>query len=260
MVIPMPAGAGGAPPPPPPPGSGSLALEEDADDSSGNEDYAPGTDPYATGRTGNRFGRDYVYTGKENYEDMRATGGTSVCDWLTRFFGGGPKYVDQETPEFLQYWTQAVNIDTALENAYRMGGYKAVKQAFKYDPMLETSLNSLSVTHSVMLDGDTRLGEALLAVKPPGRTHVMPKRVLDAGMAASKARYQQEERVGGASLRNRRSNWFAQVAASQASSPGRGGRDRGRGGRGGRGRGGADGNNDGRAATPAGAPAPVKKK
>ena len=45
----------------------------------------------------------------------------------------------------------------------------AVRKALQCKGSLKASLNTLGVKHMVYLTGDTRAGEHLLAVKPPGR-------------------------------------------------------------------------------------------
>ena len=114
-----------------------------------------------------------------------------------------------------------------------------MKKDLRTKKSLKAALNTLGVKHMVYLTGDVRAGEHLLAVKPPGRSQVLPQWQLEQGMQASQAAYKQEQRVP-VSDRQQRARFFqTQTQGSEAARkrPPRGkGKARGRG----RGRGSAD--------------------
>ena len=140
----------------------------------------------------------------------------------------------------------ATNVDEELEVAYRKSGIKGVRAALRSKPSVKASINVLAVKHMVYLTGDTRAGEHLLAVKPPGRSQILPRWQLESGMAAAHQAYRQENRVPIAD-RQQRARFFAMQQPQQGAQgqprrrqPKAKGRGRGRG----RGRGAADDDDD----------------
>jgi hypothetical protein len=203
-------------------GGGGGDDDGDDDDDGSEDDYAPGADPYATGRKKTDYRAGYEKTGEEVYWEMRVSS-SNVVHWLMHFYGGGPMKVDQETDDFESDFLHASNIDAALEESYLRGGWRQFKKTLRKNRSIEVSLNTLAVKHSVKLTGDKRMGEHLKAVRLPGKSHVLPQEIIEDGMSASQNLYKQENRVGGRgsaeTTRQRRAGQFARGKA-----PGKGGR------------------------------------
>jgi hypothetical protein len=195
-------------------------------------------DPYGAGRLVTVVPLDRERQARPTYWNIRQTGANSLRDWCERYYAG-----EKNGAAYLNTYTIAVGADAEIEAAYRYQGIDGVNARLDESDTLETAMNVLGVHHAVGLTGDTRLGDHLLMVKPPGQTQVLPQGLIEDARSESAALYKQETRSGGGpvNVRQRRAGWFGRPQQQQQQAQGRQ-QQQGRGrGKGGRGRGGADG-------------------
>jgi hypothetical protein len=150
-----------------------------------------GFDPYLGTGMGSSIDPNRRRVAAEIYWSIRRQA-VSIRNYMTQLYQG-PK----TGREFEDLWTAAEVVDLELDRAYRFGGLPCVNSTLASSDALEHHLSRIGAQIAFLRHRDPRMYRELITCRTPGSSDVIPEWRIREARDASKAEFQEEQRIRG---------------------------------------------------------------